>query len=85
LYKLNKKEEKTLHVKPKRQHINIVFYFFNYIIDFFYKYQKNMTIAIDGKYKNIQKKDKYLIWLVKKEKVSYRFVIKRNLKTAYFL
>lgn len=44
-----------------------------------------MTIAIDGKYKNIQKKDKYLIWLVKKEKVSYRFVIKRNLKTAYFL
>ena len=21
-----------------------------------------MTIAIDGKYKNIQKKDKYLIW-----------------------
>lgn len=44
-----------------------------------------MTIAIDGKYKNIKKKDKYLIWLVKKEKVSYRFVIKRNLKTAYFL
>lgn len=44
-----------------------------------------MTIAIDGKYKNIQKKDKYLIWLVKKEKVSYRFVIKRNLKTAYLL
>lgn len=56
MYKLNKKEEKTLHVKPKSQHINIVFYFFNYIIDFFYKYQKNMTIAIDGKYKNIQKK-----------------------------
>lgn len=43
-----------------------------------------MTIAIDGKYKNIQKKDKYLIWLVKKEKVSYRFVINETLRQLTF-
>ena len=39
-----KKEVKTSHVKPKRQHTHIVFCFFNYIIEFFLMSKKGRAI-----------------------------------------